>query len=85
VVAQRPYSSTPADGLPRSAEPKTVEATSNAGGALARLLGLPKLADAKPLTRVEAPNIERLPDRPVVLGGYVGPELPRRCDVSGVA
>jgi pyruvate/2-oxoglutarate dehydrogenase complex dihydrolipoamide dehydrogenase (E3) component len=79
-------------GEARFTEPKTVRVTSNAGddrllrgdrvflcvGSRASLPDVPGLAAAEPMTHVEALNLERLPDRLVVLGGgYVGLEFAR--------
>ncbi|HEY5316222.1 MAG TPA: FAD-dependent oxidoreductase [Pirellulales bacterium] len=77
-------------GEARFIEPKTVEVALNGGGSR-RLRGdrvflglgsrasippLPGLAEAKPLTHVEALNLEHVPDHLVVLGGgYVGLEF----------
>ena len=77
-------------GEARFVEPKTVDVALNGGGSR-RLRGervflglgsrasippVPGLADAKPLTHVEALNLERLPEHLVVLGGgYVGLEF----------
>jgi pyruvate/2-oxoglutarate dehydrogenase complex dihydrolipoamide dehydrogenase (E3) component len=77
-------------GEARFIEPKTVDVALNGGGSR-RLRGervflglgsrasippVPGLADAKPLTHVEALNLERVPDHLVVLGGgYVGLEF----------
>ena len=70
--------------------PKTVEVVLNAGGlrhfhgervfinvgTRARIPNVPGLADAKPMTHVEALNLERLPEHLVILGGgYVGLEF----------
>jgi pyruvate/2-oxoglutarate dehydrogenase complex dihydrolipoamide dehydrogenase (E3) component len=77
-------------GEARFTEPKTVEVSLNAGGTRllrgervflnvgtrATIPDVPGLADAKPLTHVEALNLERLPQHLVVLGGgYVGLEF----------
>src|SRR5262245_43983082 len=77
-------------GEARFTEPKTVEVTLNAGGkrllrgdrvfinvgTRARIPNAPGLADAKPMTHVEALNLERLPEHLVILGGgYVGLEF----------
>ena len=77
-------------GEARFTAPKTVEVALNAGGTRqltgdrvfinvgtrARIPNVPGLADAKPLTHVEALNLERLPEHLVVLGGgYVGLEF----------
>jgi pyruvate/2-oxoglutarate dehydrogenase complex dihydrolipoamide dehydrogenase (E3) component len=77
-------------GEARFTEPKTVEVTLNAGGkrllrgdrvfinvgTRARIPNVPGLADAKPMTHVEALNLERLPEHLVILGGgYVGLEF----------
>jgi pyruvate/2-oxoglutarate dehydrogenase complex dihydrolipoamide dehydrogenase (E3) component len=71
-------------------EPKTVRVTLNAGGTRllrgervfinvgtrASIPDVPGLADAAPMTHVEALNLERLPEHLVVLGGgYVGLEF----------
>jgi pyruvate/2-oxoglutarate dehydrogenase complex dihydrolipoamide dehydrogenase (E3) component len=70
--------------------PKTVEVALNAGGTRqlngdrvfinvgtrARIPNVPGLADARPMTHVEALNLERLPEHLVILGGgYVGLEF----------
>ncbi len=77
-------------GEARFTESKTVEVTLNAGGTRmlrgervflnlgthASLPDVPGLAAAKPLTHVEALNLERLPDHLLVIGGgYVGLEF----------
>src|SRR5262249_23076032 len=77
-------------GEARFSGPKTVEVALNAGGTRqlhgdrvfinvgtrARIPNVPGLADAKPLTHVEALNLERLPQHLVILGGgYVGLEF----------
>ncbi len=77
-------------GEARFTEPKTVEVALNAGGTRqlkgnrvfinvgtrARIPNVPGLADARPMTHVEALNLERLPEHLVVLGGgYVGLEF----------
>lgn len=77
-------------GEARFVEPKTVDVRLNAGGSRrlrgdrvflglgtrASIPALPGLADAQPLTHVEALNLERLPEHLVVLGGgYVGLEF----------
>src|SRR5262245_17556213 len=77
-------------GESRFTEPKTVEVTLNAGGkrllrgdrvfinvgTRARIPNVPGLTDAKPMTHVEALNLERLPEHLVILGGgYVGLEF----------
>jgi pyruvate/2-oxoglutarate dehydrogenase complex dihydrolipoamide dehydrogenase (E3) component len=77
-------------GEARFTEPKTVEVTLNAGGirqlrgervflslgTRARIPDVPGLAAARPMTHVEALNLERLPDHLIVLGGgYVGLEF----------
>ena len=77
-------------GEARFTEPKTVQVTLNAGGTRtlhgervflnlgtrATIPNVPGLADAKPMTHVEALNLERLPDHLVILGGgYVGLEF----------
>jgi pyruvate/2-oxoglutarate dehydrogenase complex dihydrolipoamide dehydrogenase (E3) component len=74
-------------GEARFTEPKTVQVDLNSGGALAvrgervfinvgtraSIPHVPGLAAAEPMTHVEALNLERLPERLVVLGGgYVG-------------
>jgi len=71
-------------------QPKTVEVALNAGaarqlrgdrvfinvGTRARIPNVPGLADARPMTHVEALNLERLPEHLVILGGgYVGLEF----------
>ncbi|HEV7998590.1 MAG TPA: FAD-dependent oxidoreductase [Planctomycetaceae bacterium] len=71
-------------------EPKTVEVTLNSGGtrqvrgdrvflnlgSRASIPNVPGLAEARPLTHVEALNLERLPDHLIVIGGgYVGLEF----------
>ena len=77
-------------GSARVVAPKTVEVALNDGGTrrlLAEKLFLnlgthasipmvPGLADARPLTHIEALDLQRLPDHLIVLGGgYVGLEL----------
>jgi pyruvate/2-oxoglutarate dehydrogenase complex dihydrolipoamide dehydrogenase (E3) component len=77
-------------GEARFTGPKTIEVALNAGGTRhlqgdrvfinvgtrARIPNVPGLADAKPMTHVEALNLERLPEHLVVLGGgYVGLEF----------
>ncbi len=77
-------------GEARFTEPKTFEVELNAGGARqlrgervflnlgsrAALPNVPGLADARPLTHVEALDLERLPAHLVVIGGgYVGLEF----------
>ncbi len=77
-------------GEARFMAPKTVEVTLNAGGARqlrgervflsvgtrATVPDVPGLAIARPMTHVEALNLERLPDHLVILGGgYVGLEF----------
>ncbi|HVS40009.1 MAG TPA: FAD-dependent oxidoreductase [Gemmataceae bacterium] len=77
-------------GEARFTEPKTVHVTLNAGGTRslrgervfinvgtrASIPDVPGLAAAGPMTHVEALNLERLPERLVVLGGgYVGLEF----------
>ncbi|MGH7139515.1 MAG: FAD-dependent oxidoreductase, partial [Pirellulales bacterium] len=77
-------------GEGRFTEPKTVQVTLNAGGTRslqgervfitvgtrASIPNVPGLRDAAPMTHVEALNLERLPERLIVLGGgYVGLEL----------
>ena len=74
----------------RFTEAKTVQVTLHAGGTRllrgdrvfvavgtrASIPGVPGLADARPMTHVEALNLQRLPEHLVVLGGgYVGLEL----------
>jgi pyruvate/2-oxoglutarate dehydrogenase complex dihydrolipoamide dehydrogenase (E3) component len=63
----------------RFVAPKTVEVTLNAGGTRTlrgRIDDTPGLAEASPLTHVEALELDRLPDHLIVLGGgYVGLEL----------
>jgi pyruvate/2-oxoglutarate dehydrogenase complex dihydrolipoamide dehydrogenase (E3) component len=71
-------------------QPKTVEVALNAGGSRqlngdrvfinvgtrAQIPSVPGLADARPMTHVEALNLERLPEHLVILGGgYVGLEF----------
>jgi pyruvate/2-oxoglutarate dehydrogenase complex dihydrolipoamide dehydrogenase (E3) component len=77
-------------GEARFTHPKTVRVTLNAGGerllrgervfvnvgTRASIPAVPGLADAQPMTHVEALNLERLPDHLVILGGgYVGLEF----------
>ncbi len=77
-------------GSGRFVGPRTVEVALNAGGtrtlrgtnvvintgSRARLDDTPGLADAHPLTHVEALDLDRAPDHMIVLGGgYVGLEL----------
>jgi pyruvate/2-oxoglutarate dehydrogenase complex dihydrolipoamide dehydrogenase (E3) component len=77
-------------GQARFTEPKTVEVTLNSGGSRrfrgervflglgsrATIPNVPGLAAAKPLTHVEALELERLPDHLIVVGGgYVGLEF----------
>jgi pyruvate/2-oxoglutarate dehydrogenase complex dihydrolipoamide dehydrogenase (E3) component len=77
-------------GEARFTQPKTVDVALNAGGTRqlhgnrvfinvgtrARIPNVPGLADARPMTHVEALNLERLPEHLVILGGgYVGLEL----------
>jgi pyruvate/2-oxoglutarate dehydrogenase complex dihydrolipoamide dehydrogenase (E3) component len=77
-------------GEARFTEPKIVEVILNAGGkrmlrgdrvfinvgTRARVPNVPGLSDAKPMTHVEALNLERLPEHLVILGGgYVGLEF----------
>jgi pyruvate/2-oxoglutarate dehydrogenase complex dihydrolipoamide dehydrogenase (E3) component len=77
-------------GEARFTDPKTVEVRLNAGGTRqlrgdrvflslgtrATVPDVPGLAAAKPMTHVEALNLERLPDHLVILGGgYVGLEF----------
>jgi pyruvate/2-oxoglutarate dehydrogenase complex dihydrolipoamide dehydrogenase (E3) component len=77
-------------GEARFTEPKTVHVALNAGGTRllrgdrvfinvgtrATIPNLPGLADAAPMTHVEALNLERLPGHLVILGGgYVGLEF----------
>jgi pyruvate/2-oxoglutarate dehydrogenase complex dihydrolipoamide dehydrogenase (E3) component len=77
-------------GEARFVEPKTVEVALNAGGTRrlrgdrvfinvgtrARVPNVPGLADAGPMTHVEALNLQRLPEQLVILGGgFVGLEL----------
>ena len=73
----------------RVVAPKTVEVALNDGGTRRLIAGklflnlthasipiVPGLADARPLTHIEALDLERLPDHLIVLGGgYVGLEL----------
>jgi pyruvate/2-oxoglutarate dehydrogenase complex dihydrolipoamide dehydrogenase (E3) component len=77
-------------GEARFTGPKTVEVALNAGGTRqligdrvfidvgtrARIPNIPGLADARPMTHVEALNLERLPEHLLILGGgYVGLEF----------
>jgi pyruvate/2-oxoglutarate dehydrogenase complex dihydrolipoamide dehydrogenase (E3) component len=77
-------------GEARFTEPKAAQVSLNAGGTRllrgdrvfinvgtrASIPTVPGLADAKPMTHVEALNLERLPDHLVILGGgYVGLEF----------
>jgi pyruvate/2-oxoglutarate dehydrogenase complex dihydrolipoamide dehydrogenase (E3) component len=77
-------------GEARFIEPRTVEVTLNGGGSRrvqservflglgsrATIPDVPGLADAKPMTHVEALDLERVPDRLIVIGGgYVGLEF----------
>jgi pyruvate/2-oxoglutarate dehydrogenase complex dihydrolipoamide dehydrogenase (E3) component len=77
-------------GEAKFAEPKTVQVALNAGGTQllrgdriflavgtrASLPDLPGLADAKPMTHVEALDLQRLPKHLVIVGGgYVGLEF----------
>ena len=77
-------------GEARFTEPKTVQVTLNAGGARllrgervfinvgtrAHIPDVSGLAEAAPMTHVEALNLERLPEHLVILGGgYVGLEF----------
>jgi pyruvate/2-oxoglutarate dehydrogenase complex dihydrolipoamide dehydrogenase (E3) component len=77
-------------GEARFTEPKTIEITLNDGGSRklrgervflglgsrASIPDVPGLAAAKPMTHVEALNLERLPDHLIVIGGgYVGLEF----------
>jgi len=77
-------------GDARFTEPKTVQVTLNSGGTRtiradrvflnvgtrASLPNIPGLAEAKPLTHVEALNLQRLPEHLAILGGgYVGLEF----------
>jgi pyruvate/2-oxoglutarate dehydrogenase complex dihydrolipoamide dehydrogenase (E3) component len=77
-------------GEARFTAPKTVEVALNAGGTRqltgdrvfinvgtrARIPNVPGLADARPMTHVEALNLERLPEHLAILGGgYVGLEF----------
>jgi pyruvate/2-oxoglutarate dehydrogenase complex dihydrolipoamide dehydrogenase (E3) component len=77
-------------GNGRFVEPRTVEVTLNAGGkrmlrgenviintgSQARIDDTPGLRDARPLTHVEALELDRVPDHLVVLGGgYMGLEF----------
>src|SRR5438093_2289903 len=77
-------------GEARFTAPKTVDIALNAGGTRqltgdrvvinvgtrARIPNVPGLADARPMTHVEALNLERLPEHLVILGGgYVGLEF----------
>ncbi len=77
-------------GEARFTEPKTVEVTLNSGGSRqlhgdrvflnlgsrASIPNVPGLTEARPMTHVEALNLERLPDHLIVIGGgYVGLEF----------
>jgi pyruvate/2-oxoglutarate dehydrogenase complex dihydrolipoamide dehydrogenase (E3) component len=77
-------------GEARFVQPKTVEVSLNGGGTRllrgdrvfinvgtrARIPNVPGLADARPMTHVEALNLERLPEHLVILGGgYAGLEF----------
>jgi pyruvate/2-oxoglutarate dehydrogenase complex dihydrolipoamide dehydrogenase (E3) component len=77
-------------GEARFIQPKTVQATLNSGGervfqgdrvfvnvgTRARLPDIPGLAEAGPMTHIEALNLQRLPKHLVILGGgYVGLEF----------
>src|SRR5262245_48098813 len=77
-------------GEARFTQPRTVDVALNAGGmrqlhgervfinvgTRARIPTVTGLADARPMTHVEALNLERLPDHLVILGGgYVGLEF----------
>lgn len=77
-------------GNARLVASKTVEVALNSGGTRrlsagrlfltvgthARIPPVPGLAEAQPLTNIEALELDRLPDHLIVLdGGYVGPEL----------
>lgn len=77
-------------GEARFTEPKTVQVTLNAGGtrllrgdrvflnvgSRASIPDVPGLADAAPMTHIEALNLQRLPEHLVILGGgYVGLEF----------
>jgi pyruvate/2-oxoglutarate dehydrogenase complex dihydrolipoamide dehydrogenase (E3) component len=77
-------------GEARFTQPKTVDVALNSGGTRqlhgrrvfinvgtrARIPSVPGLADARPMTHVEALNLERLPEHLVILGGgYVGLEF----------
>jgi pyruvate/2-oxoglutarate dehydrogenase complex dihydrolipoamide dehydrogenase (E3) component len=77
-------------GEARFVSPKTVEVQLNDGGrrtitgdrvfldlgSRAAMPEIPGLAAAKPMTHVEALDLDRLPEHVIVLGGgYVGPEL----------
>ncbi len=77
-------------GEARFIEPKTVQVTTNANdarqlrgdrvflcvGSRASIPRVPGLAEAEPMTHVEALNLERLPEHLIVVGGgYVGLEF----------
>jgi pyruvate/2-oxoglutarate dehydrogenase complex dihydrolipoamide dehydrogenase (E3) component len=77
-------------GTARVVAPKTVEVTLNSGGTRQLMAGklflnlgthasippVPGLAEAQPLTNIEALELDRLPSHLMVLGGgYVGLEL----------
>ena len=55
-------------------------------GTHATIPEIPGLADAKPMTHIEALDLERVPEHLIVMGGgYVGLELPRPCAGSAAA
>jgi pyruvate/2-oxoglutarate dehydrogenase complex dihydrolipoamide dehydrogenase (E3) component len=77
-------------GEAKFTEPKTVQVTLNSGGTRtlrgerlfinvgtrATIPPVPGLADSRPMTHIEALNLERVPDHLIVLGGgYVGLEF----------
>ncbi len=87
-------------GHGRFVAPRTVEVALNAGGtrtlrgqtviidtgSRARLDDTSGLAEARPLTHVEALELDHLPGHLIVLGGgYVGVELRRRFAASAAA
>ena len=87
-------------GSGRFVAPKTIEVALNAGGtrtlhgqsivintgSRARIDDTPGLVESRPLTHVEALELDRLPDHLIVLGGgYSGLELGRLFDVSVAA
>ena len=72
-VAPRTVEVTPADGKTRRLRGKNVVIST---GTRARLEAIPGLADAQPLTHVEALELDEVPNHLIVIGGgYVGLEL----------